>query len=353
MATVDIAKGIAISAIVLGHVLRGLREPGILEATGVPFLTVDTLLYSFHLAVFAFTAGVFVSGSVARRGVSNFLRVRLAEILWLYVVWTLLQGASKLVLSSVVNNPIEPLSILRLWVPIEQFWFFGWLAVVLIAAALVQPWKSAKRAAVSTCVVVAVSALDWFSLLNVGLFGLQGHKITVYFWLALISGKKILEFISQRSSAQNLVAAVLLFLMGSSSALWLSMQPELVTEELSPLMVAVNILGSIFSTLAVLLLSNLLASTGRVAEFFRYLGRNSLSIFVAHVFFMSGLRVVMLKLGLDSLSLHIILGTVAGVVGPVVLQYLGKRFRFPYLFAAPKWLTNSEKTASQIAASAR
>jgi fucose 4-O-acetylase-like acetyltransferase len=58
--TVDIAKGIAIIAIVLGQVLRGLSSAGILDAKTVQYQLVDRSLYMFHLSVFALLAGLFV-----------------------------------------------------------------------------------------------------------------------------------------------------------------------------------------------------------------------------------------------------------------------------------------------------
>ena len=58
---IDVAKGIAIVAIVVGHANRGLSSAGM----AIPHVeTLDRVLYLCHLTVFAFLSGLFIRRSV-------------------------------------------------------------------------------------------------------------------------------------------------------------------------------------------------------------------------------------------------------------------------------------------------
>ena len=67
---VDIMKGIAISLMTFSHTSQGMFNRG---WWGGPryFFSYD-FIYSFHMPVFFFAAGLFVMGSLERRGVRKF-----------------------------------------------------------------------------------------------------------------------------------------------------------------------------------------------------------------------------------------------------------------------------------------
>ena len=88
----DVARGIAILAIVVGHVLRGLAAADLVPRTSATVLEVDDALYVWHLTVFALLAGVFLRPGVERQGVAGYPRSRLPLFVHLYVVWTLVQA---------------------------------------------------------------------------------------------------------------------------------------------------------------------------------------------------------------------------------------------------------------------
>lgn len=112
--SIDLARGLAIGAIVVGHVNRGLISSG-LGATWSPDL--DRVLYLFHLTVFAWLAGVFLRPVLVRRGTRAMLVDRMATFLWLYVLWHVLQVSVKLATASLVNSPGSPRDLVTLWIP--------------------------------------------------------------------------------------------------------------------------------------------------------------------------------------------------------------------------------------------
>lgn len=153
-ASLDIAKGIAIVAIVFGHVWRGLATIGLLDEHGALFIGVDTSVYMFHLSVFALVAGLFVQRGMRRDGPGRYAAIRDLGFLWVYLIWTLIIGASKLALSGTVNSQVSVGRILEIWRPLDQLWFFGWIAIMMLFVAVAQPWRSTPRAVI----VVLISA---------------------------------------------------------------------------------------------------------------------------------------------------------------------------------------------------
>lgn len=55
------------------------------------------------------------------------------------------------------------------------------------------------------------------------------------------------------------------------------------------------------------------------------LGRASMAIFLAHTIFSAGLRIALVRMGLDDPALHIIAGTLIGIAGPLLLWHLARR----------------------------
>ena len=64
-----------------------------------------------------FLAGLFVATSVRRYGMAGFLRRRLVELLWVYLVGELINTTASVVLASVTNGEATWLDVVRLWAP--------------------------------------------------------------------------------------------------------------------------------------------------------------------------------------------------------------------------------------------
>lgn len=63
---------------------------------------------------------------------------------------------------------------------------------------------------------------------------------------------------------------------------------------------------------------------------FAYLGIASMGIYLAHTIFSAGLRAVLARFTHD-LTAHMILGTLAGIIGPLILYALIRRVGRPAL----------------------
>src|SRR5439155_6337881 len=66
------------------------------------------------------------------------------------------------------------------------------------------------------------------------------------------------------------------------------------------------------------------------------IGRVSLQVYLAQILFASGTRVVLSRLGVADFTIHLVLGTLAGFIGPLLLVALSNRLRIQLLWALPE-----------------
>ena len=88
---VDIVKGIAIILVVFGHTAQGMTHRGWWVGPGASFS--HTFVYSFHMPAFFFVSGLFVAGSIEKRGGRRFTTDKLKTILYPYVLLAIISVA--------------------------------------------------------------------------------------------------------------------------------------------------------------------------------------------------------------------------------------------------------------------
>lgn len=90
-AIVDIVKGIAITLVVYGHTAQGMIHRNWWVGPGATFS--DDFVYSFHMPVFFFVAGLFAMSSLTKRGSLHFAIDKVKTILYPYVLFAMISAA--------------------------------------------------------------------------------------------------------------------------------------------------------------------------------------------------------------------------------------------------------------------
>lgn len=332
-------------AIVLGHVLRGLVAAGAIDSAG-SFVMWDKLLYSFHVAVFAFLAGLFVRGSVERAGVGPYLRRRLANFTYLFILWSLLQGAAKLLTGALVNTPTSITDVLRFWEPEGQLWFLPFLMVATASAALARPWRRRWIATLSVAVALIVAVVSWG--IEARVIGLQGLPLLLFYLVGVLTGAPRLIRVLGRPGilASGLAAAafgscfVVLVLFTSSAP------PTVEVSQRTARSIAWGLLATTCGVVVTLVFSRVLSLLGGTVRLLAFIGQRTLEIFLAHILAAAGTRILLTQLGISNVYVHVALGIVAGVGLPIALWWFGLRLRVPYLFEPPSALTGRNLSRS-------
>ncbi len=129
-AVLDNAKGIAMFAVVLFHVLRGADTAKLLPY-GEGLRLADQIAYGFHTQTFLLIAGYL---AWPRAGDGRWQLGRQLSLYHPYLLWSLVTGGLSYLLASAVNRPISPAELL--WIPVLPVGHFWFLLALMAGTAL-------------------------------------------------------------------------------------------------------------------------------------------------------------------------------------------------------------------------
>jgi len=319
---VDAAKSIGIFLVVFGHSLGGMVDSGVLDESGWGGLTVR-FLYAFHMPLFFFLAGMFVANS-AHRTFHAYLANKASVIVYPYLLWSLMQGSTQILASRFTNNHFSVRDLLTIvYQPVDQYWFL----YVIFIMYIIYWWIYHRHISDDTLLVIALAlhliesrgliAVRWdvlHSFCSLLLYFALGAKAaeTSFFTDLRMQGSVRLGGLA--------VIGYVLIAVGVAATVKLS--------DLPLLSAALAISG----TIATIALAMLLARSP-ILSFARIPGVYSLEIYVAHTFFAATVRIALQKgLGYSGPLLHVVIGTTAGIVFPVLLAIWAPKVGLPYLF---------------------
>ncbi len=330
--SLDVAKGLAITAIVVSHVLRGLAGPDTIPRQSTAFLELDDALYAWHVAVFALLAGVFLPAGVEKRGRLAYLRPRVILFAYLYVLWTILQAGEKQIEASLRGDPVDTGGFLQSFVTAYgQLWWLAFMVLASVAAVGVRPWASRRRAAISTA-AVGVMALAAWGWTGPWVFE-EGLALLLFFWIGLLAGRERLTRLttSRRTpwiAAVGLVVGLALLVVADP------MPPSSWIGPRSAGGIALGVLTSTSLCVGVVAIAGVLSRTPLVRPM-GLLGERSLELFLGHILAIAATHAAFDRLGISNLGVQIVGAAVAGLALPLGVWWLGRRLHFPWLFTSP------------------
>jgi fucose 4-O-acetylase-like acetyltransferase len=297
---IDAARGIGIILVVYGHAIRGLLNAHLYPPSPA-LIAQDSLIYSFHMPLFFFVSGLF-AGRIGDR--NKWFRSRIATIVWPYFLWSIAQSLINMAAGSMVNSRVEWGELLSiLWDPIAQFWFL--YALFLCQLLLLLP-----RPVFYALALISVVATGLFH----GIIGLTIRDLPFFaagVWLTAMRADQASE--TRRAAVGITIVAWALF------AAALSIRPLLVGPADSIARVVIGLAGTV-GTLGVARL--IAARTPPLV----WLGAASMPIFLLHVIFTAGLRIVITHLHITlPQPLFLAALTLAGLIGPIVVYLIAER----------------------------
>ncbi|MBL4799494.1 MAG: acyltransferase family protein [Oleispira sp.] len=327
---VDYAKAIGILLVVYGHVARGLVSAGIMPDS-IVYRYVDSVIYTFHMPLFFFLSGLFLISSFQSKGFGRVFGSKIDTIVYPYIIWSLLQGGVEVVLSSYTNASVTVYDVVSLLSsPRAQFWFLYALFLVFSISLFVLKF-------------VGVKALYFSFILSV-VFYLWSPKLD--FNMNFISANLVFFLAGAVFQQTKLILFNASFVVGVVSILAIAGQYLFHKAGYTYENKGLFLLGlSVLSLLAIVSLSEWLSRYN--LSFVAYVGASSMAIYLMHILAGSGARVIVSKvLGVDLLSLHLLLGTLLGMILPLLALKVIKYFKIPHLFSFPishYWLGRADK----------
>jgi fucose 4-O-acetylase-like acetyltransferase len=314
---IDVARGLGILLVVFGHTLRGLVRSSILPSTGWS-AAVDTWIYAFHMPLFFCLSGLFAP-RLAARSWGTILWDRMTGIVYPYFVWSVLQTVVQIGLSKFTNNPADLKDLARIpYEPNMQFWFLYALFLISLGYALLVKLRVPAWAMLALGLVILLGP-------DMGLMGFWSpigdfKRNFVYYVL----GATLAGFTHVVKLPRATAAGVALIGFGIMTALVMTRPP---LGMLLPLLCAlIGIVGSMALAMSLTRVPNL--------GFLRRWGEYSLQIYVAHTLSSAGFRIFLQRVfKVQDPVVHLIGGTLVGILIPLLLIEVCDRLGFRYLFS--------------------
>lgn len=310
---VDIAKGLGIVLVVAGHAIDGLLKAGLVTPDG-GWAAAFYLIYTFHMPLFFLLAGLFVAERLASDA-GAFVLSAFTRIAWPYMLWSVIQLAVIDVLGGFVNTPSE-LSFSRivslLWEPTSQFWFLQALLVLHLVSRVLLP-----RIGPAALMAVMLLARGVVEVVDLPVLLAMPARFGLFYALGILSGPALLAAAGAATRERGLAVSAAAACVWAAAALT-AYAYGLGRWSLGAMPAALA--GCVFVIALATLPRRAVAAAGLM------LGQASMAIYLLHVLFVAGTRIVLHKLfGMDEPGVIFVLACAAGVVGPLLAHRLARR----------------------------
>jgi fucose 4-O-acetylase-like acetyltransferase len=321
----DVAKGIGIILVVVGHAIGGLRSSNLTsDRSSLEFFFY--LIYSFHMPLFFFLSALFVERRI-RQSPRRFGLSILTRIAYPYFLWGTVQISVEFLTSGLLNHPMTFSSADQLfsilWAPPAQFWFLYSLFFLHLIALI------AFRINGSTAFVLTLAIIFAACAASPGLREFITGYVTgtdiLFYGLGACVGSSLLQWRGNIGRGYGLILiASILF----GSLVGVGWQREI------PLNTYAMLPAAFAGTALVLVLSA--SDTLRDNKVLAYLGRRALSIYVLHVFFVAGTRIALVK-GAHVSDLGIVLPVIVlmGLIAPLAIDRVARSLRLSAQLGLP------------------
>lgn len=301
----DNAKGIAIILMVYGHVELGIRYTGVIP-NYVAFKYITNLIYTFHMPLFFAISGYLLSKLGNKRKFLSELKRNTSKIAVPYLIWKNVFTATKLLIPSQINFPAQPFSLLSIILPSAHYWYLFVLYFIKIMSSFLT-----KRANLT---VILISAVSYLLLPNY-----YNWALNLFFFTL---GRAIHDYgISLKWSSSKSHIAVCI-LSGFAFLVYAHLAITQFTFQFS-------MIAALFGVALTIQLSQLFSST-----VICWIGKNTLPIYILHVFFTAAFRIVLSNyLHFNNTIVHVVCGTLIGIIGPLAIIIMAERLKIRrYLF---------------------
>lgn len=318
---VDVARGIGIILVVLGHVLNGISLSG-LAADFKPFVdAIGHFIYTFHMPVFLVLAGMFAIHAVKKTS-SVFWTDKLGGLVYPYLFWAVLQLGVQIPLTRYTNTPVTWQDFYTIFYrPPMQFWFLYCLFLCFGLYRIVTDLGGSTKLFYLFSLLLSL-VLSFFDIDGGSVLGRMRDNLPFFALGAVIS-----PLIPRMSLFPAwILSAIVVGGFGLTAAMHqMNFSPRLL------FVISFPLLGTASVFALAMLLVRQQATLGLT-----YLGQMSLEIYLVHVLAYAGTRIVLLRIfNITSLPIHLVSGLIAGLGVPVLLAIVANRFKFLYLFRLP------------------
>lgn len=316
--TVDRLKGYACFLVLFGHVIMGIRLAGIEVPEFIWGL--EKFIWSFHVALFLFLSGVVYQITGEWRGKKSkgsFILHKLYNLGVPYIAFSALYVAINSLVGG-ANTGFAMSDLLNIWkAPIAQYWFlyslFFLFCIWTLLSGVLKNWQ-----------ITLLTALVGYLA---PLCGIPLGGLDVVFYSALAFGVGTFADIKRIAKCPTWIKVLVVALHIAIGGVFVALN-RIGMAGVKEAMLLLGIYASI-------LLISMLQNCRPAARLLDFVNRYSFQIYLLHTIFTAGVRIVLLRIGVELWWLHVLLGTVFGLAGPVAAAVIAKKVSFLNFFFFP------------------
>lgn len=315
---VDDVKVIACILVVVGHFFMSMVQSGILPDSNLHEWFITTIYY-FHVPLFFICSGYLYQKYSKVDNVESWHRNVAKKALALgvpYATFTTATWILKKVFSSSINNQIGGLGDTLFLHPTAPYWYLYALFFIFLVTPT---FNSVKAVAVGLVVALAAKGL----ILTGGGYGVYAVSTVLINEIWFVLGMSICAFNVQLKGRKVQGTICGLFFMILSVVVYKA--------EISSGVIPFT-MGLLACVAVILMVAGVERRFGRGMDFF---AKYTMPIFLMHTMFAASTRAVLLKLGIGSSVIHVVLGLGISFVGPIVVAWIMKKTKWLEFFLYP------------------
>jgi len=297
---IDTLRGIACILLVAYHVIGSNPSNGLKISEGL-YREINDILGYIIMPLFTFLSGVVYAYRPFQGGSVSYIKKKARRLL----IPMLTVGTSFAILQSIIpgsNAAIDNWYLLHIK-PVAHFWFVESLFFLFILIVIFEKAKLFNNVLNFSLVLFAMSLL-YLSPFENEYLSLKGLVyLAPYFLLGMgLQRYKLIGEIKLRVKVTIILSTIILFYLSYNGTIPIDGNRTLLA-----------LLLSFVSCIA-------LYSSGLKWEFMARIGVYSYSIYIFHVFFTAGSRILLNKIGTSQLEIFIVTSLVFGIIGPIVIE---------------------------------
>lgn len=315
---VDDVKVIACILVVLGHFFQSMTKANILPENDL-YEWFNTTIYYFHVPLFFICSGYLYQKYSKVNSVGSWRKNVEKKTLTLgvpYVTFTTATWVLKKVFSSSVNDQIGGLGDTLFLHPTAPYWYFYALFFIFL---LTPTFNSVKATAVG--LVVALTAKVF--ILTGGGYSVYAVSTVLSNEIWFVFGMSICAFDVQlkNKKVQGTIFGLLFTILSI----------VVYAAEISGRVISFA-MGLLACVAVILIVAEVEGKLGRGMDF---LAKYTMPIFLMHTLFAAPMRSILIKVGIESPVIHVVLGLGISFAGPIIAAWIMRKTKWLEFFLYP------------------
>ena len=321
LAWLDCCKGFAIICVVAGHIADGYINANMFPEHAKLLESIFNVIYLFHMPLFFCLSGMAFYLAYCRNRNRIKMTNQIANLLWLYVLFSVFLWGMKFIFSGSVNHEvsIEDLYMIPLK-PIGEYWYLYALLFFYLLGWIVSKFQGALEHGMLgvACVLSCTTAFNGYH----GIFPLNTILYYfVFFYIGMLLGKSETTGISILEDKKVAVMVIAAAVISATLTIYFRVN-------MSKVPICATICGAATALATICVFKKL-----RTLKVLQKVGTSSLDIYLMHTFITAANRKLLLKVGITSFYINILINFMMALCLPLFFSFLLKKLNvYSYIF---------------------